>query len=456
MANIGCSIDSIIERIETIKSILRKYSIISAGAASWGPIKGFSASIDIPLAEWFSKMAASGAFKSLYDNISKVYGYIKQGIAAVKQAQQAYQQLLKDFGTVVENLSGILQDLKDMTILDIQVLELDLAKLGLNPGEILTRIKNGEDPDLVLEGYAEKLSETSKALLDKLSKPLTVSLDFTCQKLPNIAIIEVGNVRKVYTMPAKPQPPKAGPGEHKDQVPAPISTGYISADYETLKAAIGQPDDTWNWSKLSSGVEVAEFRHTLNDKSFNIVKTAVKESGKTALANEMTIEMVKLNLDAIGKYIIKDFKKAFPEVTITSGFRDYPYVGKSKNISQHAVGCAVDFQFPESSAHKFNQKENPKKVLNDILNRINIKITSKDKTSGGSKTMSIGKFRLIHEFVKGHDSSSGVKPNRFHLDANFVFSSLGNGFGISPTIKLEISNSGTPTGKKATPDSEPY
>lgn len=61
-----------------------------------------------------------------------------------------------------------MQDIQDLTIVDIQILELDLARLGLNPGDVVSRITNGEDPKVVLGDARSSLSLQSQALIDKL------------------------------------------------------------------------------------------------------------------------------------------------------------------------------------------------------------------------------------------------------------------------------------------------
>ena len=448
MASLGCGIDSIIERIEKIKSILRKYSLLSQGVANYAALKNYSFPLELPLKEWFSGLTGSGTFKTLFDGISSIYGYVKQGIQFVKDVEKEIQQVVKDFGDVVENLNGILQDLRDLTVLDIQVLELDLAKLGLNPGEILTRIKNGEDPDVVLAQYKEALSEQSKALLEKINKPLTINIDLTCQKLPNVVLIELGNVRKTVILPTKPQATRPE-AKIEPQVPAPITTysGYTAAQQVVLETVKKKKDGTYNFAWLQNGHDMPEYRHSWSQAAWANIMSILKSRGLTKVdANNkivgITPELIEANADAIGYYIVKPLKDMYgPQVKVTSGWRPY---NVKDGFSAHNVGCAIDIQFPLGTEHFFTgvtdsknansaKKPHPIKFLYDqVFSKIDIQVPAKGP-SGQSTTMKVGQFRVLREIVK-EKPASDVYPTHYHIHANFVLPGFmgGNAYGFSP------------------------
>ena len=449
MASIGCSIDAIIEKVENIQKILKKYEIATQGIGSWAATKGFNISIDIALSDWFAKMPGNGLLKSLYDDVSKVFNYLKQGSEFIKDAKREYDNIVKDFGDVVNNIEGIMQDLKDMTVIDIQVLELDLAKLGLNPGEIITRIKNGEDPDEVLGSASDKLSTSSQALLGKLSKPLSINIDTVCQKLPNVQIVEIGSVRTAKVLPAKPQAVKPG-GEVAAQTLTPISTIQVRPNMAEYAKNIGGADKKYNWQYLCNGHDVPKFYHAFSDAAVYSAAGIIKDKGNIALANEITPEKVKMNLDAIGKHIVAPLKAQYgKDILITSGWRSDPFTSKG-GISNHSIGCAVDFQFPASAAHLFKQKNNPIKFLMNLLSELNVEITTEK-----AGKLKVGNFRLIREFRES-DPQAFTYPTVFHLDANFVFSTKGNRYGVLPRSKMPVASGGKQTGSISQDKTEPY
>lgn len=57
-------------------------------------------------------------------------------------------------------------------------------------------------------------------------------------------------------------------------------------------------------------------------------------------------EEIICNLQFLCLNVLEIVKKMYPDVIVTSGFRDY---GKSKKVSQHCLGEAVDLQFPSKS-----------------------------------------------------------------------------------------------------------
>lgn len=420
MASLGCGIDSIIERIENIKSIIRKYTMVSNAIASWTPVQGVLLSINIPFADLFKEVGNSAIVTSLYDAVANAYNIAKTGIAYVRAVQAAVAEIQKDFGDIVSNLSGILQDIQDLTVLDIQVLELDLAKLGLNPGEIITRIKNGEDLDVVLGDAKEQLSESSKLLIDKLSKPLEVSFDTTCQKLPNIAMVTVGNLKTYVVLPERPQ--TAHPGIMKTQEIAPITTASNNdtvrrpADVEKV---LKVKDSKYNFDYFAkNGMGVSNYNIT---RDWNKVSAVLAQ--KTGLSSTTLLKYIELNYNAIGYYIVKPLAEKYPKIRFTSGWRSTLAVDRRQNkdpnaLSPHSKGCAFDFKFPDEYWKSYD--DNPIAYILSLMKSINV----------GPSNAKIGKFQVIQESNPGDKYSDMV----WHIGA--VFAPIGNNSYNGNTVKM--------------------
>lgn len=415
MASLGCGINSILERIDNIKKIIQKYTIVSNAIATYIPATTAMITINIPFADFFKDIGNAVKATSLYQKIQEAYSIAKTGYEYIVAVQKAVEEIQKDFGDVVSNLSGILQDLQDLTVLDIQVLELDLAKLGFNPGEVITRLKNGENIDQVLGDAKAKLSASSAALIDKISKPLTISFDTTCQKLPNIVMLEVGNVRTPIILPTPPQRPNPTPA--KAQTVPPVTT---AAPNSTVTAAPpNSPAGTK--SPIEGTLEVTKgspygfkyFADTGFSSGYKISRDWSKSS--TALSSKLGVDSITLrkyievNLDAIGYYIAAPLKEAYPDITFTSGWRPLTAVARNQNkdsnaVSWHSYGCAFDFIIP--AKYYKSSTDNP---MAWVLNRVrNLRV--------GPGTARIGYFQLLRE----EDPGDKIEQIVWHVGARFV------------------------------------
>lgn len=415
MASLGCGINSILERIDNIKKIIQKYTIVSNAIATYIPATTAMITINIPFADFFKDIGNAVKATSLYQKIQEAYSIAKTGYEYIVAVQKAVEEIQKDFGDVVSNLSGILQDLQDLTVLDIQVLELDLAKLGFNPGEVITRLKNGENIDQVLGDAKAKLSASSAALIDKISKPLTISFDTTCQKLPNIVMLEVGNVRTPIILPTPPQRPNPTPA--KAQTVPPVTT---TAPNSTVTAAPpNSPAGTK--SPIEGTLEVTKgspygfkyFADTGFSSGYKISRDWSKSS--TALSSKLGVDSITLrkyievNLDAIGYYIAAPLKEAYPDITFTSGWRPLTAVARNQNkdsnaVSWHSYGCAFDFIIP--AKYYKSSTDNP---MAWVLNRVrNLRV--------GPGTARIGYFQLLRE----EDPGDKIEQIVWHVGARFV------------------------------------
>jgi hypothetical protein len=415
MASLGCGINSILDRIDNIRAILRKYSIVANAIATYIPATAAMITVNIPFAEFFSKIGNSVKATSLYQKIQEAYSIAKTGYEYIVAVQKAVEEIQKDFGDVVSNLSGILQDLQDLTVLDIQVLELDLAKLGFNPGEVITRLKNGENIDQVLGDAKAKLSASSSALIDKISKPLTISFDTTCQKLPNVVMLEVGNVRTPIILPTPPQRPNPEPA--KVQVVPPVTT--VAPNSTVTAAPPNSPAGTK--SPIEGTLEVAKgspygfkyFADTGFSSGYKISrdwsKTSATLSSKLGIDSVTLLKYIEINLDTIGYYIAAPLKKAYPDITFTSGWRPLTSVARNQNkdanaVSWHSYGCAFDFIIP--AKYYKSSTDNP---MVWVLNRVrNLQV--------GPGTARVGHFQLLRE----EDPGDKIEQIVWHVGAKFV------------------------------------
>lgn len=432
MANPVCGVNAILKKVDDIKKIIRKYTIIADGVTSWPAVQGLNATISVSLAPYFSQITSTDAFKTLYNSVTKIFDYVgtgleqaQRGIDAINSAQAQINEVINDFGDVVGNLSGILQDIQDLTSFDIQILELDLARLGFNPGEIITRIKDGEPLNVVLGDAAKSLSESSRSLLEKISNPLTISFDDTCAKIPNVAIIEVNGVKtKVFIS----NPPASNS-------PAPISTPaerpviVTEAPADTTGAASNQPavesnnykllesfkDSKYNWQYLATG----KFGEEANDitKYFKDVSPVLSKK-LNMLPGDIEL-YIKLNLDVIGAVLIKPLIEKYPGITINSGWRSKLYVDKKQNsseervVSQHAYGCAFDFQIPEKYVNSY-WKTNDTPI--DFLKR------TMATTKIGNESSRVGHYKIVREMPQRADKSydQRIQKSVFHIQAVYV------------------------------------
>lgn len=64
----------------------------------------------------------------------------------------------------------------------------------------------------------------------------------------------------------------------------------------------------------------------------------------------LTKEEIVCNLQFLALNVLEPIRKLYPDVLVTSGFRDW---GKSKTVSQHCLGEAVDLQFPKRSKSEY-------------------------------------------------------------------------------------------------------
>lgn len=425
MANPVCGINAIFEKVQNIKDILRKYSIASQALATWGPIQGITTSVNISLTEYFADITNSDTYKTLYDSVTKVYdtieeygGYVQQGIDAIKQTEAAIQEVINDFGSVVDNLSGIMQDVQSLTTFDIQVLELDLAKIGLNPGDVVTRIKNGEKINDVIGDYKDQLSESSKSLLEKIANPISISFDDTCAKLPNYAIMTIGNVKTIKAIPNPPTFHKPREADYVEQpqpeTEAPADT--VSGASPALPAAVKESpivqlltaakDPVFNFDYLAKGA-VSSSGYNI-DKQFSLVAPTLKV--KYNLDQGTILTYIEQNLNAIGYYLIKPLIDKYPKIQITSGWRPITKVATVQNpnpnaVSKHASGEAFDFVMPNE--YWKSDTDNPMQFLMSIIKNVKV----------GTPTARIGKFKLAVESWKRNDPAS---MKVFHVEATYV------------------------------------
>lgn len=87
---------------------------------------------------------------------------------------------------------------------------------------------------------------------------------------------------------------------------------------------------------------------TLGKVSSRAAATQIPVKGQYGLQKEEII----CNLQFLCLNILEPIKKLYPDMIVTSGFRDY---GKSKTVSQHCLGEAVDLQFTtKSNADYYN------------------------------------------------------------------------------------------------------
>ncbi len=415
MASLGCGINSILDRIDNIRAILRKYSIVANAIGTYFPATTAMITVNIPFAEFFSKIGNAVTATSLYKKIQEAYSIAKTGYEYIVAVQKAVEEIQKDFGDVVSNLSGILQDLQDLTVLDIQVLELDLAKLGFNPGEVITRLKNGENIDQVLGDAKSKLSTTSSALIDKISKPLTISFDTTCQKLPNIVMLEVGNIRTPIILPVPPQLPTPGPATKQERpiVTTKKENDSVSGAPPNSTTATVIPIEQTLANTKGSKYGFTYFADTGFSSNYKISRDWNKVS--SALSSRLGIDSVTLrkyveiNLDAIGFYIASPLKEAYPDITFTSGWRADTTVARRYNkdpkaVSWHSYGCAFDFIIP-AKYYKSDTNNPMAWVLNHVKT---LKV--------GPGNARIGYFQLIKE----QDPGDKYEQIVWHVGARFV------------------------------------
>lgn len=424
MANLVCGFNDIIEKINNIKKILRKYTALAQGLGSLGPVTVATEALNKYVTEFFSSITSTEGYKSLYGDLNKIYQYVdkgfeialegadalKTGSEKLKQFREDINELVADYGEVVSNLAGIMQDIQDLTIVDIQILELDLARLGLNPGDVVSRITNGEDPKVVLGDARSSLSLQSQALIDKLKNPISVDFDAACKKIPNVAIITVGNVRTPIVLPNPPKrinnavqdPPKAPVIEtesDKSSVPARVQNDPVQVDqtpaYKTLKAI--PIDSKYNFKSLTKPSKeggVAPFSDNFNKFASITYPELVKRGvtlNQTAVANA-----IELNLNIIGSLLIKPLKAKYGKsIMITSGWRaevkiDPKQNKNKKSISPHAKGQAFDFQMLDASIWK-SDDDNPMQFLKKIMREQHITVDGKK----------VGWFQLLVEKPQG-------------------------------------------------------
>lgn len=425
MANPVCGINAIFEKVQNIKDILRKYSIATQALGTWGPIQGITTSVNVSLTEYFADITNSEGYKTLYDSVTKVYntieeygGYVQQGIDAIKQTEAAIQEVINDFGSVVNNLSGIMQDIQDLTLFDIQILELDLAKIGLNPGDIVTRIKNGEKINDVIGDYKDQLSESSKALLEKIANPVSIKFDDTCAKLPNYAIITIGNVKTIKSIPNPPTHHAPREADYVEQ-PAPETKSVadvVAGPSPALPSAVKEApivqvlsvakDPVYNFNYLAKGA-VSSSGYNI-DKQFSLVSGTLKQ--KYNLTEGVILTYIEQNLNAIGYYLIKPLLTKYPKIQITSGWRPITKVATVQNpnpnaVSKHASGEAFDFYIPDE--YWKSDTDNPMQFLLSIIKN----------TKVGPPEARIGKFKLA---VESWLRSDPPRMKVFHVEATYV------------------------------------
>jgi len=433
MASLGCGINSILERIDNIRTVLKKYSIVTNGIGNYPAIASVVLTVSIPFNEFFANIGTELQATSLYQKIQEAYSIAKTGYEYIKAVQEAVTEITNDFGTVVSNLSGILQDLQDLTVLDIQVLELDLAKLGFNPGEVITRLKNGENIDQVLGDAKERLSASSSALIDKISKPLTISFDTTCQKLPNVVLMNIGNIKTPVILPVPPQKNSPGLAEKQDRVeitivklndvvgtplPPSITTGGATPPPPVVTTFKGVKDAKYNFTYFadtgfSSGYKIS--------RDWN--KISAELSKKLGIDSVTLRQYVETNLNLMGVYLIRPLVDKYPDIVFTSGWRATIGVARQQNrnpnaVSWHAYGCAIDFKSPRK--YYVSDKDNPMQFLLQHIKTLRV-------GPGNSK---IGYFQLIKEMDPGDKYEDIV----WHVGARFV--PIGTNSYNGDTLKL--------------------
>lgn len=217
MANLGCGVNAIIDKIKDIQRIITKYSAVAGTLQFNYPlVTAQLATKTVYLTQIWDKISAgldAAKATSLYKAINEAYKTAKTGYDAVIAVQKNLDAVVKDFKDIVSDIEGIVQDVKDLTLgIDVSFIEFELLKIGVNPGEILNRLKNGETLDSVLGELKDQLSDKAKAAIDQLQSPLSFSFDTACQKLPNVIIIYEKNtstgetVQIVKELPAPTAP----------------------------------------------------------------------------------------------------------------------------------------------------------------------------------------------------------------------------------------------------------
>ena len=414
--NLGCGINSILDRIDNIKAILRKYSIIANATATYVPAISGMYTVNLPFVEFFKKIGNGIKATSLYEQIQKAYTIAKTGYEYIVAVQKAIEEIQRDFGSVVSDLSGILQDLQDLTVLDIQVLELDLAKLGFNPGEVITRLKNGENIDQVLGDAKEKLSVSSAALIDKISKPLTISFDTTCQKLPNVVLIEVGNIKTPVILPTPPQSPT--PEIAKTQEIPKVTTTSPNqpvgpAAGPALSSGVKLPIENY-FSNIKDGkYGFKYFADTGFSSGYRISrdwnKVSSSLSQKLGVDSVTLRKYVEINMNVLGYYVATPLKEKYPDIVFTSGWRADIGVNrqhsKDRNaVSWHAYGAAFDFMIPNK--YYKSDVDNPMYWLLQHIKTLRV----------GPGNARLGYFQLIKE----RDPGDRYDQMIFHVGGRFV------------------------------------
>jgi len=415
MASLGCGINSILDRIDNIKAILRKYSIVMNATANYFPAVTAMVSVNIPFAEFFKGIGDSVKATSLYKKIQEAYSIAKTGYEYIVAVQKAVEEIQRDFGDIVSNLSGILQDLQDLTVLDIQVLELDLAKLGFNPGEIITRLKNGENIDQVLGDAKDKLSASSSALIEKISKPLTVSFDTTCQKLPNVVLLEVGNIKTPVILPTAPQlpTPKSATKQDRADVTTTAPNKDVGRPTGTLTAGVKVPIENYFDNIKDGKYGFTYFANTGFSSGYKISRdwNKVSSSLSTKLGvDSVTLrKYVEINMNVLGHYVATPLKEKYPDITFTSGWRGETGINRAHNkdtnaVSWHSYGCAFDFIIPNK--YYKSDTDNPMYWLLQHIKGLQI----------GPGNARIGFFQLIKEMDPGDRYDQIV----WHVGGRFV------------------------------------
>lgn len=415
MASLGCGINSIMEKVEDIKLIIQKYSMVAGALNTNFPLVAAQLTIQVAgVSDLFKGIQDTVKASSLYKDIQDAYKTVKSGYDAVVEIKEKLDEVAQDYKDVVSNIEGIIQDIQDLTLgIDISFIELELVKLGVNPGEILNRLKNGETLDQVLGELKDGLSDRAKAAIEQLQQPLSISFDTACQKLPNVVVQYVrntstGNLEQVViTRPAEPQ--ITTPSQPETQERADRTTSIPAPPIEVLEASFKNiKDGKYNFKYFCDGHDVPRFYHPF-EKEFSTVAAALLAKNKN-----FTSQNIEYNLNCIGFYILKPFKTKYPGLIVTSGWRPTKFInpsqagGKTGVLSAHAIGCAFDCQFPFlgdswKGAH-------PIDWLKSHLQNLSV-------TVGGKR---VGRFAIVKE------ANASTKPTNvvWHIEGYFVYPGL--------------------------------
>lgn len=383
--------------------------------ATYVPAVSAMITINIPFAEFFKNLGNDVKATSLFKSIQEAYSIAKTGYEYIVAVQKAVEEIQRDFGDIVSNLSGILQDLQDLTVLDIQVLELDLAKLGFNPGEIITRLKNGENIDQVLGDARDKLSASSAALIDKISKPLTISFDTTCQKLPNVVLLQVGNIKTPVILPTPPQLPSVRSLAKQERPPVTTTSPNkdVSRPTGTLTPGVKVPIENYFNNIKDGKYGFKYFADTGFSSGYKISRDWNKVSStlstKLGVDSVTLRKYVEINMNVLGHYVATPLKERWPDITFTSGWRAEPGITRahskdSNAISWHSYGCAFDFIIPNK--YYKSDTDNPMYWLLQYIKTLQV----------GPGNARIGFFQLIKEMDPGDRYDQIV----WHVGGRFV------------------------------------